>query len=354
VALVPSVLHDRPDEEAVRRVASARATGFENLRPRNHDAWDELWKGRIVVHGASRAIRRSSMLPSSISSVRPHVDFAVRDLDLRPRGLARLHYYFGHVMWDIDAFCVPPLILLQPDAALAMLDFRSRGLEAARSNARLSGREGLQFPWEAAPLSGQEAAPGAGDSAAHEDHGSLHTARAFGLYADATGDAAFLNENAWPVLSGRRRLDRQPGDPHGTRGLEILRSTGPAEVPDPPDNDAFTIMAAKQMLRRAARAAEQTGRVPPLPGRERRSAVCPGARRRRHRRPRRLSRQRTQGRHARLLSRACSPMITRRRLRNGQRTLEFYLRHWEEYVGAPMFPALYTTWASMAGDGGWR
>jgi hypothetical protein len=38
------------------------------------------------------------------------------------------HYYYGHVMWDIDAFCVPPLLFSQPDAALAMLEFRKRGL----------------------------------------------------------------------------------------------------------------------------------------------------------------------------------------------------------------------------------
>lgn len=32
-----------------------------------------------------------------------------------------------------------------------------------------------------------------------------------------------------------------------------------------------------------------------------------------------------------------------------QATLDFYLEHWRDYVGSPMFPALYTTWAAMAG-----
>ncbi|WP_395943415.1 hypothetical protein [Brevundimonas sp.] len=36
--------------------------------------------------------------------------------------------------------------------------------------------------------------------------------------------------------------------------------------------------------------------------------------------------------------------------RERRNTLDFYLKHWAEYVGAPMFPALYTTWAAMAGD----
>jgi trehalose/maltose hydrolase-like predicted phosphorylase len=349
VALVPSVLHDRPDEEAVRRVARGKATGFDELRRRNHAAWDELWKGRIVVHGASR--EHQTLIDAAVfyllSSSHPSTPAATSIF-----GLATWRdytYYFGHVMWDVDAFCVPPLILLQPDAALAMLDFRSRGLEAARSNARLSGREGLQFPWEAAPLSGQEAAPGAGDSAAHEDHGSLHTARAFGLYADATGDAAFLNENAWPVLSGVADwiVSRVTAT---ERGFEFLRSTGPAEVPEPPDNDAFTLMAAIQVLRRAARAAEQTGRVPPAAWREiadklyvpiRADKVIAAHDGFRISEPKGATPSPLAG----LFPYDYRPGETVR-----QTTLEFYLKHWDEYVGAPMFPALYTTWASMAGD----
>ena len=91
------------------------------------------------------------------------------------------HYYFGHVMWDIETFCVPPLIFLQPDAARGLLDYRMRSLEAARSNARLMGRRGLQFPWESAPSSGEEAAPMPGSAAWREDHVSLDIARAFAL-----------------------------------------------------------------------------------------------------------------------------------------------------------------------------
>jgi protein-glucosylgalactosylhydroxylysine glucosidase len=237
-------------------------TGFDDLRARNRLAWDELWQSRIVVHGADPSHQalidaaffylNSSAHPASLGATSIF-------------GLARwhdYHYYYGHVMWDLDAFCVPPLILLQPEAALAIMDFRSRGLDAARTNARLSGRSGLQFPWEAAPLSGQEAAPGDGSAAAHKDHASLHVARAFALYADCTGDQAFLAEDAWPVLCGVAdwivsRATRTP------RGTEILRANGPAEVPEPPDNDAFTNMAAAKMLRRAIRAAEQTGRDAP-------------------------------------------------------------------------------------------
>lgn len=348
-ALVPSVLHDRPDEEAARRVARGKGTGFDELRRRNHALWDDLWKGRIVVHGAPE--RHQALIDAALfyllSSSHPATPAATSIF-----GLATWHdytYYFGHVMWDVDAFCVPPLILLQPDAALAMLEFRSRGLEAARSIARLSGRAGLQFPWEAAPLSGQEASPGGGDGAAHEDHGSLHTARAFALYADATGDRAFLDEQAWPVLSGVAdwivsRVTRT------ARGYEFLRATGPAEVPEPPDNDAFTLMAAAEVLRRSIQAAEQTGRATPeawgtvadalyLPIRG--DDVVAAHDGFRVSEPKGATPSPLAG---------FFPYDYPATERVRQATLALYLEHWKDYVGAPMFPALYTTWAAMAGD----
>jgi len=349
VAILPSVLHDRPDEEAVRRVARAQASGFETLRNRNREAWAEIWKGRIVVHGAEP--EHQAMIDAAVFYLNCSTHKASPSAT-SIFGLATWHdytYYFGHVMWDVDAFCVPPLLFFQPDAARAVLDFRSRGLDAARSNARLSGRDGVQFPWEAAPLSGQEASPGGGDGAAHEDHGSLHTARAFGLYADVTGDEAFLNEDAWPVLSGVAdwivsRTTRTK------RGLEILRTTGPAEVPEPPDNDAFTLMAAIQVLRRAIRAAEQTGRTAPpewaatadelyLPARS--DGVIAAHDGFRVTEPKGATPSPLAG-----LFPYDHPASERER----RNTLDFYLKHWAEYVGAPMFPALYTTWAAMAGD----
>lgn len=348
-AMTPSVLHDRPDEEAVRRVARAKATGFDTLRDRNRAAWADLWKGRIVVEGASAPHQEIIDAAFFYLNASAH---AASPSATSIFGLAAwhdYHYYYGHVMWDIDAFCLPPLLFSQPDAALAMLEFRSRGLAAARSNARLSGRSGLQFPWEAAPLSGQEAAPGAGDSAAHEDHGSLHTARAFGLYADATGDKAFLDEDAWPVLSGVADWIISRATRTG-RGLEIQRSTGPAEVPEPPDNDAFTMMAAKQVLRRAIRAAEQTGREAPpewaeaeqdlyLPVRS--DGVMAAHDGFRVSEPKGATPSPLAG---------LFPYDHPSPVEERQKTLEFYLKHWEAYVGAPMFPALYATWAIMAGD----
>lgn len=348
-AVVPSAAHAHPHEEARRRVARATRTGFEVLRTRNRDAWRELWRGRIQVRGLSperqalidaatfyllASTHRGSVAATSIFGLATWTDY---------------HYYYGHVMWDLDAFCVPPLLLLQPDAARAFLEFRYEGLSAARRTAQLSDRLGLQFPWETGPASHDEAAPGDGSAAAHEDHGSLHVARAFGLYADATGDAAFLKERAWPVLRGVAdwivsRASRT------ARGVEILRANGPAEVPDPPDNDAFTAMAAKSVLRRALRCADQLGVAAPEAWAEVEAALVLPIRADgvigshdgfRIDEPKGATPSPLAGLfpydHP-------SPPDERRK------TLEFFLARWKDYVGSPMLPALYPVWATMAGD----
>ncbi len=205
-SLVPSVMHASPDQHAVRLAAKAKRDGFETLRARNRALWDELWKSRIVLHGAGEYWQgltdaaffylNASVHPSSPSSTSIF-------------GLATwhdYHYYYGHVMWDIEAFAIPPLSVLQPPAAHALLDYRWRNLAGARRNAQLFGRRGLQFPWESAPGSGEEAAPLPGTAAWHEDHVSLDVAHAFAFLAATTGDEAFARLKAWPVLVRRRRV----------------------------------------------------------------------------------------------------------------------------------------------------
>ena len=348
-AMVPSVMHGRPDEEAVRRVARAKLTTFEVLRERNRAEWADLWRGRIVVRGAEP--RHQAMIDAAFFYLMTSTHEASASAT-SIFGLAawhNYHYYYGHVMWDLDAFCVPPLILLQPRAARAILDFRSDGVEAAQRTARLSKRAGLQFPWEVGPCSREEAAPGEGSAAAHEDHVSLHVARAFALYADVTGDQDFLASQAWPILKGVSDwvVSRVT---ETSRGFEFLRANGPAEVPNPPDNDAFTLMAAGQILRRAIRAAEQLDHVVPEAWRRveadlyiplRADGVIATHDDFRIDEPK--------GATPSVLA-GFFPYDHPASEADRQRTLAFYLSHWAEYVGSPMLPALYPVWAAMTGD----
>jgi trehalose/maltose hydrolase-like predicted phosphorylase len=128
-SLVPSALHGRPDEQAGRMVAKARHDGFDAIRAENRAAWDEIWKGRIRLVGAeprwqaladaaffylNSSVHASSCASTSIFGLATWHDY---------------HYYYGHVMWDIEAFAVPVLTFVQPQAAHALLDYRFRYLD---------------------------------------------------------------------------------------------------------------------------------------------------------------------------------------------------------------------------------
>jgi trehalose/maltose hydrolase-like predicted phosphorylase len=207
----------------------------------------------------------------------------------------------------------------------------------------------MRFPWQAAPLSGEEATPGDGPGAAYEAHISLHVARAFALHAAATGDKRFLQEFGWPAicgvirwLEGRLILT--------DRGADLKAATGPAEVEEPPDNDAFTLMAAHDLLDRAIRLGEHYGWDTPASWRdlkqslylpERSDDVIPTHEGFHVNEPKGATPSPLAG-----LFPLDYPMTERQRAA----TLTFFLARWRDYIGSPMLPAFYPTWAAMSGD----
>jgi len=253
-------------------------------------------------------------------------------------------------MWDVDFFCVPPLVLSQPEAARSLLQYRAQSMRAARSNAKLNGRQGLQFPWESGPTDGSECSPGSGQASWHEDHVSLDGAWAFAQLAHPIGDSRFLDEEARPVIFGvadwiTSRVTRT-GDGYG-----ILDSMGIAERPEPSDNDAFTVMGAKIVLSEAIGQAELAGTAVPRAWIDVLDGLAPpldaktnvilshdgwtpdeekGA---------------TPGPLAGLF-----PMWFDVPAAVARATLERYLALAPGYIGSPMLSSLYGVWAAWAGD----
>ena len=125
------------------------ATAASAIRAANRAAWSEPWKARITLPGADQRWQAPTdaalfylFSPTHVASPASTSIF----------GLATLHdyhYYYGHVMWDIETFVVSVLSLLQPHAAESVLEYRIRSLPSAMSNARLRGRRGVQFQWGA-------------------------------------------------------------------------------------------------------------------------------------------------------------------------------------------------------------
>ena len=347
-SLIPDVMHQMPDQQATRLAAKARKDGFDAIRAGNRANWAELWKGRIRLGGAGE--RWQGLADAAFFYLNTSVHMA-SPASTSIFGLATwhdYHYYFGHVMWDIEAFAVPPLCVLQPSAADALLHYRSLNLQSARRNAQLMGRAGLQFPWESAPRSGEESAPMPGTAAWHEDHVSLDVARAFALFADVSGDLEFMRTRAWPVLSGvaewiTSRVSRT------RRGYDIAESMGIAEREAPVNNAAFTNMGAVVVLRDAVRMADRLGlSSDPAWSRIAGSLAIP-----------------TRG----------EAIISHDGYRTNEEkgatpdplmgifpfgfpadaeteaaTLSLYLGLAEDYIGSPMLSALYGAWAARSGD----
>jgi hypothetical protein len=259
------------------------------------------------------------------------------------------HYYYGHVMWDIESFAVPPLILLQPEAAEALLEYRLRSLGGARRTAQAFGRRGLQFPWESGPGSGEEATPSPGTAAWHEDHVSLDVALAFARYVQATGDGNFLRDKAWPVLSGvadwlTSRVHR------GRKGWEIRRSMGIAERKQECDNEAFTMLSAQAVLDAALNAAASLKRPEGAGWREIAGHL---------KLPLRDGVLVSHDDFRRNEEKGATPSplmgvfpLDMLEPNVARATLDFYLPLAEDYIGSPMLSAFYGVWAARQGARG--
>jgi protein-glucosylgalactosylhydroxylysine glucosidase len=140
---VSSHTYNDPHNEAERLTIFAKLEGRERLISRHEAAWAKLWESDILVEGDLESQR-------DIRSAIYHLYSFAREntaLSLSPMGLSGLGYN-GHVFWDTELWMYPTLLLLQPDIARSLLDYRFERMEEARKNAFSHGYPGVMFPWE--------------------------------------------------------------------------------------------------------------------------------------------------------------------------------------------------------------
>jgi hypothetical protein len=347
-AIVSDAMHHEPDLQAVRLVYAGTERGFDRLRAENAAAWEEIWQGRVQVDAPARW---QAMLDAAYFYLQTSVH-ASSPASTSLFGLAywpNYHYYRGHVMWDIEMFAVPPLVLTNPDAARSLLEYRAERLPAARGNASMAGYRGAQFPWESSPRYGEESAPGEAAASAHEHHVSLDVAFAFSQFLHATHDWEWGRQRAWNVLAHVATWIVSRGV-ETERGFEIHGVNGIAERQENVDNNAFVNMAAAVALREAVALAGPLGNVAD-PRWERlartiflridRNGVI------RNHDLYRASEEKGETPEAAAglfpLTFECSAEVERA-------TLEFYLRLADKYVGSPMLSALLGVYAARLGD----
>jgi trehalose/maltose hydrolase-like predicted phosphorylase len=250
---ITSAHHQDPLNEAERLTIYAVLEGRERLMKFHQAAWDQLWKSDITIEGDPQAQQDvHSMLYHLYSFVREGTAQAPS-----PMGLSGLGYN-GHVFWDSELWMFPPLLLLQPQLAKSMIEYRYQRLEAAKQNAFAYGYRGAMFPWESA-ASGEEDTPVWALSGPFEHHITADVAIAAWNYYCLTKDKQWLKEKGFPILSATADFWTSRAERNGPGKYEIRNVVAADEWAENVDNNAFTNAAAKANLRFADAAASVLG-----------------------------------------------------------------------------------------------
>ena len=252
---ITSTHHADPLNEAERLTIFARLEGRERLLERHKAAWAALWQSDIQIEGDAQA-------QQDIRSMLYHLYSFTRSgtaLSPSPMGLSGLGYN-GHVFWDTELWMYPALLVLQPEMAKSMVEYRFQRLDAARRNAFSKGYAGAMFPWESAET-GVEETPVWALSGPFEQHITACVAIAAWNYFSVTQDKAWLLEKGWPILEATAnfwasRVER------AADGYHIRNVVAADEWAENVDDNAFTNAAAKANLGFAAQAALVLGKTP--------------------------------------------------------------------------------------------
>jgi protein-glucosylgalactosylhydroxylysine glucosidase len=246
--------HDEdPLNEAERLTIFAKLQGTASLIAFHEKAWADIWKTDIQIAGDEQSQQDiHSMLYHLYSFAREGTSFS-----LSPMGLSGLGYN-GHVFWDADLWMFPALLVLHPEMAKSMIEYRYERLDAAKKNAFSHGYKGAMFPWESA-ASGVEETPVWALSGPFEHHITACVGLAAWNYYCVTQDRNWLREKGWPILSATADFWASRVERNGPGHYDINNVVAADEWAENVDDNAFTNGAAKILLQDASQAAKILG-----------------------------------------------------------------------------------------------
>jgi trehalose/maltose hydrolase-like predicted phosphorylase len=248
-ASITTAQHDDPLNEAERYVIYAKLEGTKKLLQFHNAAWDELWKSDIVIEGDDESQR-------DVHSAMYHLYSFVREgtsYSPSPMGLSGLGYN-GHVFWDTELWMFPAILVLHPEMAKSMVEYRYQRLTQAKHNAFAHGFKGAMYPWESA-ASGNEETPVWALSGPFEHHITADVAIAAWNYFAVTQDTAWLREKGFPVIKECADFWASRVEKNGPGKYDIKNVVAADEWAENVDNNAFTNAAAKANLQYAIMAA---------------------------------------------------------------------------------------------------
>lgn len=255
-ASITSAHHDDPLNEAERMAITAKLEGRERLVLLHQKAWADIWKSDITIEGDAQA-------QQDVHSMLYHLYSFVREdgaLSPSPMGLSGLGYN-GHIFWDAELWMYPALLVMHPEMAKSIVEYRFQRLAAARQNAFNHGFKGAMFPWESA-ASGVEETPVWALSGPFEQHITACVGIAAWNYFCVTQDLDWLREKGYPLLKETANFWASRVERNGPGKFDIKNVVAADEWAENIDNDAFTNAAAKAVLQQATAAAQLLGIAP--------------------------------------------------------------------------------------------
>jgi protein-glucosylgalactosylhydroxylysine glucosidase len=253
---ITSAHHDDPLNEAERATIFAKLEGRERLLNFHTKAWEELWKSDITIEGDPQS-------QQDVHSMLYHLYSFSREgtaLSPSPMGLSGLGYN-GHVFWDTDLWMFPAVLVLHPEIAKSMMEYRYQRLEAAKRNAFSKGYKGAMYPWESAET-GVEETPVWALSGPFEHHITACVGMAAWNYYCVTQDKNWLREKGYPILSATADFWASRVEKNGPGKYDIKNVVAADEWAENVDNNAFTNAAAISNLKSATEAAKVLGITP--------------------------------------------------------------------------------------------
>ncbi len=245
-----------PQNEAERMTIFAALEKKERLLERHKAAWAKLWESDIVLEGDDQAQR-------DIHSALYHLYSFVREgtaYSLSPMGLSGLGYN-GHVFWDTELWMYPALLMLHPELAKSPMEYRFKGLEAAKNNATSYGYRGAKYPWEGDDT-GQEGTPVWALSGPFEQHITGCVGYAMWKYYQVTKDKDWLRTRGFPVLKETADFWANRAELGKDGKYHLLNVVCADEWAENVDDNAFTNGVAKINLAYATQAAAVLGETP--------------------------------------------------------------------------------------------
>jgi trehalose/maltose hydrolase-like predicted phosphorylase len=245
-----------PLNAAERLTIFAKLQGKEKLIQQHDNAWDSLWTSDINIDGDPQSQQDvHSMLYHLYSFVRAGTAYSPS-----PMGLSGLGYN-GHVFWDADLWMFPPLLVMHPELAKSMIEYRYERLDAAKRNAFAHGYKGAMYPWESADNGGEET-PVWALSGPFEHHITADVALAAWNYYCVTQDTAWLREKGYAMLSATADFWASRVERNAPHHYDINDVVAADEWAENIDNNAFTNAAAIANLNAATAAANILHREP--------------------------------------------------------------------------------------------